>query len=188
MVRVRRRHDGPRKYYNHHRDIRVSEDNPEADVSEDDAEYLVEEHGGFEYVDDPEAGEAEGADVEDAEASDEAEDDDGPPHPEEAEEVLDEADSEEVDEDDVESSDDEEPAETDHDEDGVTEESDEEDESLSFEERTALAEGLANDHWHHAVSAVEIGDADDYLDQLEQVDDRPSVQSAIEDRRTELEG
>lgn len=62
------------------------------------------------------------------------------------------------------------------------------DDELGYEERTALAEGLANESWQAAVSAVEDGEADAYLDELEQVDDRNSVQEAIDERRDELEG
>lgn len=58
--------------------------------------------------------------------------------------------------------------------------------------KEADAEGsaayLAEQPWRTAVSTVEAGDADDYLDELEAVDDRNSVQDAIAERRAELEG
>ena len=56
-----------------------------------------------------------------------------------------------------------------------------------YEERVANAEGLANEQWQRAVSAVEDGDADSYLDELSKADDRKSVQEAIDERRAELE-
>lgn len=55
-------------------------------------------------------------------------------------------------------------------------------------EGSAHAEELADEHWQRAVSAVEAGDADNYLDELERVDDRDSVLAAIEGRREALEG
>lgn len=184
MVRIRRKDDGPRKYYNHHRNIRVSEDNPEADVSERDAEYLVEEHGGFEYVDETdeeEEDEETGADDEDG-----AEDASNETVTVSSDSTASTADDANVDStliDDATVDDTAEaPAETSEDE--AEAESDEE---MSYEERTARAEGLANEHWQHAVSAVESGDADEYLDRLEAVDDRPSVQEAIAERRADLE-
>lgn len=69
--------------------------------------------------------------------------------------------------------------EPDADEEGDTE--------TEYEERVALAEGLANEHWRAAANAVEDGDADEYLDELAKRDDRESVQNAIEERRAELE-
>ena len=50
------------------------------------------------------------------------------------------------------------------------------------------AVNLADESWQAAVATVEAGDADDYLDALEAIDDRDSVQDAIETRRDELEG
>jgi hypothetical protein len=47
---------------------------------------------------------------------------------------------------------------------------------------------LADESWQRAVAAVEDGEADAYLDELEAADDRDSVQEAIEERRAELEG
>lgn len=99
-----------------------------ADVSEDDAEYLVEENGDFRRVDSTAASDA--ADDSDSDASDPSDADD----PE------------------------------------------------------SEAASLADEHWNAAVTAVEDGDADAYLDELEAADDRESVQAAIEDRRAELEG
>lgn len=49
------------------------------------------------------------------------------------------------------------------------------------------ADELAEEHWRTATAAVEAGKADDYLEELEAVDYRASVQGAIEDRRDELE-
>lgn len=62
-----------------------------------------------------------------------------------------------------------------------------EDGGMSYEERTAHAEGLASEHWRSVVTAVEDGEADDYLDELAKADDRDSAQEAIDERRAELE-
>lgn len=58
---------------------------------------------------------------------------------------------------------------------------------MEYEERRALAEGLSNEHWSTAVSTIEDGEADAYLDELADVDDRSSVQDAITDRQSALE-
>lgn len=55
------------------------------------------------------------------------------------------------------------------------------------EDRRAQAEALADEHWRTAKANVENGDADDYLDELETIEDRSSVLKAIETRRDELE-
>lgn len=47
---------------------------------------------------------------------------------------------------------------------------------------------LTDEHWRTVVNAVEDGEADDRLDALEEADDRDSVQSAIDERRDELDG
>lgn len=62
-----------------------------------------------------------------------------------------------------------------------------EDGGMEYERRRANAEGTANAHWRTAVSQVENGECDEYLHTLEDVDDRASVQDAIEARRDELE-
>ncbi len=49
MVRVRLREDGPRQYRNRS-GVSVDEDAPEVDVDPDQAAYLVEETGYFEFV------------------------------------------------------------------------------------------------------------------------------------------
>lgn len=54
---------------------------------------------------------------------------------------------------------------------------------MGYEERIAMAEGLANMSWQHAVATIENGDADEYLDELEGADDRDSVLEAIAERR-----
>lgn len=118
--RVRRRDDGPKNYYNHQRGIRITEAEPEVVVSADDAAYLVEEHGGFAYVDEDAADDGDWTDTAD-----------GSPD--------------------------------------------------------LTAETLADEHWQRAVSAVEAGEADGFLDALAAIDDRNSVQSAIAERRAELE-
>lgn len=72
---------------------------------------------------------------------------------------------------------------------GVEEHSDAVDESEGADEGDDTDERaveLANANYQTAVATVESGDADDYLDSLEQVDDRKSVQGAIADRREEL--
>lgn len=46
---------------------------------------------------------------------------------------------------------------------------------------------LADENYQTATSAVKDGDADEFLDDLVEVDDRSSVQDAIEERRAELE-
>lgn len=48
--------------------------------------------------------------------------------------------------------------------------------------------GLADEGYEDVVDAVEAGDADAFLDDLEQADDRATVQDAIDERRDELEG
>lgn len=55
------------------------------------------------------------------------------------------------------------------------------------DEVSAWAKALADEHWQTVVSEVESGKVDDLLDDLEKIDGRTSVQSAIEERRTELE-
>lgn len=47
---------------------------------------------------------------------------------------------------------------------------------------------LAEEHWQTVVSAIRDGEVDSVLDDLATVDDRPSVQRAIEERQAELEG
>lgn len=47
---------------------------------------------------------------------------------------------------------------------------------------------LADEHWQRTIAAVEDGEVDGYLDDLEEVDERPTVLEAIDDRRDELEG
>ena len=47
---------------------------------------------------------------------------------------------------------------------------------------------LADENYQTVVSAVESGEADAFLDDLEQADDRDSVQNAISERQDELEG
>jgi len=51
---------------------------------------------------------------------------------------------------------------------------------------SASAENLADENWQTVVSEIESGEVDDLLDELEDIDDRDSVQEAIEDRRAEL--
>lgn len=57
-----------------------------------------------------------------------------------------------------------------------------------IDERVEQAIALSEEHWQSTVSIVEAGDADDYLDELADVDDRDSVQAAIDERRATLEG
>lgn len=52
----------------------------------------------------------------------------------------------------------------------------------------ASAEDVADAHWRTAVDAIEAGDVDAYLSDLEDIDDRDSVITAIDDRKSELEG
>ncbi|AHG00918.1 hypothetical protein HALLA_12100 [Halostagnicola larsenii XH-48] len=47
---------------------------------------------------------------------------------------------------------------------------------------------LADANYQTAISKITAGDVDDLLDDLEEVDDRSSVQNAIEDRREALAG
>jgi hypothetical protein len=54
-------------------------------------------------------------------------------------------------------------------------------------DRTARVGELAEKHWQTTVTIIENGEADDVLDRLEPVDERNSVQEAIDDRRTELD-
>jgi len=57
----------------------------------------------------------------------------------------------------------------------------------TFESKMEQAESLADENYQVTVAAVEGGEADKFLTELEQVDDRNSVQSAIQERRDELE-
>ncbi|AFZ73036.1 hypothetical protein [Natronobacterium gregoryi] len=59
-------------------------------------------------------------------------------------------------------------------------------EGMDTERRIAAAEALAEANYQTAVSEVEAGEADAYLDELEEIDDRDSVQEAIESRREEI--
>lgn len=61
-----------------------------------------------------------------------------------------------------------------------------EEDQRDYEDRTARAEALGQKHWQTVVSTVKSGDADDFLDILEKVDDRNSVQDAIDDRREQM--
>jgi len=45
------------------------------------------------------------------------------------------------------------------------------------------ARELADEHWQTVVNTIEDGDADAFLDDLAEVDDRDSVQEAISDYR-----
>lgn len=69
-----------------------------------------------------------------------------------------------------------------------SEDDESEDEPMEYERRVALAEGTANADYQDAVEEVESGEADAYLDELEKVDDRTTVQDAIANRRDDLEG
>ena len=57
---------------------------------------------------------------------------------------------------------------------------DESDDESNVDER---ARELADKHWQTVVNTIEDGDADEFLDDLADVDDRDSVHDAIDDRR-----
>lgn len=65
-----------------------------------------------------------------------------------------------------------------------TEDDDSSDDETTVDER---AVELADASYQDAVDAVVSGEADEYLDDLEEADDRVTVQDAIEDRREDLE-
>jgi len=53
----------------------------------------------------------------------------------------------------------------------------------SDSETDERASELADEHWQTVVNTIEDGDADEFLDELAEIDDRDSVQEAIDDRR-----
>lgn len=58
-----------------------------------------------------------------------------------------------------------------------------EEEQGGSEDGSTTAEELADAHWNTAVTAVENGEADAFLDELAEIDGRNSVQDAIAARR-----
>jgi hypothetical protein len=66
-------------------------------------------------------------------------------------------------------------------------EQDEREEGVQQEEMTdERAQELVDMHWKAAESTIQDGGADEFLSEVERLEDRPAVLSAIEDRRAEL--
>jgi hypothetical protein len=53
-------------------------------------------------------------------------------------------------------------------------------------ERNRRAHEVVDDHWKAAESTILNGDADEFLSEVERLEDRPAVLTAIEERRAEL--